>query len=206
MERMKDTDFDHGNDDNDEDDMYLITSQQSTTKQEALDIDADVQRVEAKIEQVKLQDIPNIDDIPDLDDDELQEFGVVEQEDPAAAKQETGILKTRTYDLSVTYDKYYQTPRMWLLGFNEHKQPLTSEEMFQDISQEHAKKTCTVEQHPNEKMTCASIHPCKHSNVMKVILDRFKESGGNELRVDQYLLLFLKFMSAVLPTIEYDCK
>lgn len=30
-----------------------------------------------------------------------------------------GILQTRTYDLYVTYDKYYQTPRLWLFGYSE---------------------------------------------------------------------------------------
>lgn len=30
-----------------------------------------------------------------------------------------GILKTRTYDLHITYDKFYQTPRLWLYGYNE---------------------------------------------------------------------------------------
>lgn len=29
------------------------------------------------------------------------------------------ILKTRTYDLHITYDKFYQTPRLWLYGYNE---------------------------------------------------------------------------------------
>ena len=30
-----------------------------------------------------------------------------------------GILQTRTYDMYVTYDKYYQTPRLWLFGYDE---------------------------------------------------------------------------------------
>ena len=30
-----------------------------------------------------------------------------------------GILQTRTYDMYITYDKYYQTPRLWLYGYNE---------------------------------------------------------------------------------------
>ncbi len=30
-----------------------------------------------------------------------------------------GILQTRTYDLNITYDKYYQTPRLWLYGYDE---------------------------------------------------------------------------------------
>lgn len=29
------------------------------------------------------------------------------------------IIHTRTYDLHITYDKYYQTPRIWLTGYNE---------------------------------------------------------------------------------------
>jgi ubiquitin-like-conjugating enzyme ATG3 len=60
------------------------------------------------------------------------------------------------------------------------------------------------EKHPNEQITCASIHPCKHGNVMKRIIDHMVETETEELRVDQYLMLFLKFMSAMLPTMEYD--
>lgn len=30
-----------------------------------------------------------------------------------------GILQTRTYDMYITYDKFYQTPRLWLFGYNE---------------------------------------------------------------------------------------
>jgi len=29
------------------------------------------------------------------------------------------IIQTRTYDLNITYDKYYQTPRLWLSGHDE---------------------------------------------------------------------------------------
>lgn len=29
------------------------------------------------------------------------------------------IVRTRTYDLHITYDKYYQTPRLWLIGYDE---------------------------------------------------------------------------------------
>lgn len=32
---------------------------------------------------------------------------------------EDAILQTRTYDLCITYDKYYQTPRLWLFGYDE---------------------------------------------------------------------------------------
>nr|KAG5701454.1 hypothetical protein BaRGS_032786 [Batillaria attramentaria] len=36
-----------------------------------------------------------------------------------AAGGESGIIQTRTYDLHITYDKYYQTPRLWLMGYDE---------------------------------------------------------------------------------------
>lgn len=29
------------------------------------------------------------------------------------------VVHTRTYDLHITYDKYYQTPRLWVVGYNE---------------------------------------------------------------------------------------
>ncbi|KAJ3110103.1 E2-like enzyme [Phlyctochytrium bullatum] len=155
-------------------------------------------------------DIPNMDDIPDIDE-EAELVEAIEEDDPAAlgnATAEDGddkILKTRTYDMSITYDKYYQTPRVFLFGYDENRRPLTAQQVFEDISQDHAKKTVTIEAHPHESLSLASIHPCKHGNVMKRLIDQIAESGkDNELRVDQYLLLFLKFMSSVLPTIEYD--
>lgn len=36
-----------------------------------------------------------------------------------AQEPEDSILRTRTYDLSITYDKHHQTPRMWLFGYDE---------------------------------------------------------------------------------------
>ena len=37
----------------------------------------------------------------------------------AAAARGSNIERTRTYDVSITYDKYYQTPRVWLFGYSE---------------------------------------------------------------------------------------
>lgn len=37
----------------------------------------------------------------------------------SAGGGEVGIVQTRTYDLHITYDKYYQTPRLWLTGYDE---------------------------------------------------------------------------------------
>jgi hypothetical protein len=123
-------------------------------------------------------------------------------DDPAV--EDSNIVRTRTYDLTITYDKFYQTPRMWLFGYNEKGQPLKPSQVFEDVSQDHAKKTVTFESHPHLGVSSASIHPCKHASVMKKIIHHLVENGMEELRVDQYLVLFLKFMSSVLPTIDYD--
>uniref|UniRef100_A0A6I8PMX6 Ubiquitin-like-conjugating enzyme ATG3 n=1 Tax=Xenopus tropicalis TaxID=8364 RepID=A0A6I8PMX6_XENTR len=117
---------------------------------------------------------------------------------------EDAILQTRTYDLYITYDKYYQTPRLWLFGYDEQRRPLTVENMYEDISQDHVKKTVTIENHPHlPPPPMCSVHPCRHAEVMKKIIETVAEGGG-ELGVHMYLLIFLKFVQAVIPTIEYD--
>jgi ubiquitin-like-conjugating enzyme ATG3 len=113
------------------------------------------------------------------------------------------VHKVRTYDLSITYDFYYQTPRLWLLGYNESDQTLRESEMFEDIMADYAKKTVTMEPHPHLGMKQASIHPCNHAKVMKKIIDTIQSNGGTP-QVHQSLFVFLKFISSVVPTIEYD--
>lgn len=116
------------------------------------------------------------------------------------------ILYTRTYDLSITYDKYYQTPRVWLFGYDEKSAPLSAEQMFEDIMQDYANRTVTMEPHPHRSaLVHASIHPCQHGAVMKRIVANLKEKDGStDIRSDQYLFLFLKFIQSVVPTIDYD--
>ena len=243
-----------------------------------------------------------IGDIPDMDDEdeELNGLGegVVEADDPATANVQRGttfssqqgttsaiggqmvnkLVSVRTYDCLITYDKYYQTPRMWLVGYNESGQPLKPAEIFEDVSSDYAQKTVTVEPFPHGNLSTASIHPCKHASVMKKVIERMNASvieeqkkasnsvsgdsaatkkkkgwglggamkkisgsketaggsgttesgvqtplgntestantvGGDEegqttevegLRVDQYLLIFLKFMASIVPAIEID--
>lgn len=138
--------------------------------------------------------------------------------------QTSNILRTRTYDLYITYDKYYQTPRLWLAGYDEQGHPLSPRSIFDDISQEHAHKTVTIENHPGLDIPMASIHPCRHAHVMKRIInftETYQHQPNNDnnnnnkdddrasqeisiVRVDQYLVIFLKFMSTVLPTVDYD--
>ncbi|XP_026314474.1 ubiquitin-like-conjugating enzyme ATG3 [Hyposmocoma kahamanoa] len=158
------------------------------------------------------------------DMEQFQESGLLDEVDPSTAlaprresKVETekprgvggagetdDILRTRTYDLHITYDKYYQTPRLWLIGYDENHTLLSVEQMYEDVSQDHAKKTVTMESHPHlSGPSMASVHPCRHAEVMKKIIETVTESGG-EMGVHCYLIVFLKFVQTVIPTIEYD--
>jgi ubiquitin-like-conjugating enzyme ATG3 len=138
-------------------------------------------------------------DLEDIDDDQI----FVKQVD---TDQETQVLMTRTYDLHITYDRFYQTPRMWLSGYSESDKPLTNEQTYEDISQDHVNKTVTFEAHPHiEATTMCSIHPCKHANVIKKIMDAMEAGdSGETLQVHMYMVVFLKFIQAAIPTIEYD--
>ncbi|XP_029053961.1 ubiquitin-like-conjugating enzyme ATG3 isoform X1 [Osmia bicornis bicornis] len=162
----------------------------------------------------------NDDDDDDEDAADMEAFevsGMLDEQDKYAAEttkkpvkekcelfSEGEIIHTRTYDLYITYDKYYQTPRLWLSGYDENRKPLTVEEMYEDVSQDHAKKTVTMEIHPHMPgPPMASVHPCRHAEVMKKIIETVME-GGRELGVHMYLIIFLKFVQSVIPTIEYD--
>jgi len=133
---------------------------------------------------------------------------------------------------------------------------------MEDIVGDYKDKTVTLEDFPyfDAGVKMASVHPCKHASVMKVLLDRadaalklrmskikagkVKELDGKDsgleglvdetkmlklsekatekkegedwevltpeeeeevaIRVDQYLVVFLKFMASVTPGIEHD--
>jgi ubiquitin-like-conjugating enzyme ATG3 len=116
---------------------------------------------------------------------------------------EDTIEKVRRYDLSITYDTYYQTPRFWLEGFNELGLPLTYSEIFEDISSDYAKQTATVEAHPCLGNHQISIHPCQHASMMKFLVDTCQTSESKQ-EPNKSLILFLKFLSSIVPTIDYD--
>ncbi|CAL2042060.1 unnamed protein product [Caenorhabditis brenneri] len=154
------------------------------------------------------------DDEDAIDLDELLESGALDEDDPnrfvARPDSPTGatdgsaeVEKIRTYDLHICYDKYYQVPRLFLMGYDENRRPLTVEQTYEDFSADHSNKTITVEAHPCVDITMPTVHPCKHAEMMKRLINQYAESG-KELAVHEYLFLFLKFVQAVIPTIEYD--
>ena len=109
------------------------------------------------------------------------------------------VLKVRSYDVSITYDKYYQTPRIYLMGYTDDgsNTPLTGNEMMQDVISDYAHRTVTVENHPHVTGPHASIHPCQHGAVMKTIvrnLTKDENDSSNGPSVEMYLFIFLKFV------------
>lgn len=155
-------------------------------------------------QQEEAEDI-NADDEDDDDDNIVDINDYKEEDDDGTLKHANKDLfvKTRTYDISITYDLYYKTPRVWLFGYDESGVPLDPKKTFEDIHGDYSLKTVTVEQHPHLNAAHASIHPCRHGEVMKKMVDRMA-ADGKYVRVDLYLFLFLKFINAVIPTIEYD--
>jgi len=167
-------------------------------------------------------------DMADFEDDDVMEDEAAVTAAPAEADntatsssttpENENILKVRSYDVSITYDKYYQTPRVWLTGYADDgsNRPLTGDEMMQDVISDYAHRTVTVENHPHVTGPHASIHPCQHGAVMKTIVRNLTKeedasggggggaAGGGGPSVEMYLFIFLKFVSSMIPTINYD--
>ncbi|KAI9732192.1 MAG: E2-like enzyme [Cirrosporium novae-zelandiae] len=206
------------------------------------------------------------DDIPDMEDEEDDEEAIIR--DPKGGGADA---PRRTYTLYITYSTYYRTPRLYLSGYLSPSEPLPPKDMLEDIVDDYTGKTVTLEPFPffdPPSLEMATIHPCKHASVMKVLLDRadaalkirlqkmkqgeggniesgmeglveeikglsldkqpastggaagpgssggdewevLQHEGGSEedafaIRVDQYLVVFLKFMASVMPGIEHD--
>lgn len=129
------------------------------------------------------------------------DFEVIDVDDDL--EQNDNIKRSRTYDVSITYDFYYRVPRLWLVGYSEMGSPLSDDEVKEDIMLEYIDKTVTIEKHPNTNAKSVSIHPCKHSTLLKKMISNF-EKAGKTLEVEKSIVLFLKFLSSVVPTINYD--
>jgi len=176
--------------------------EQEAVEEEIPDLDA-VPEVEPEAagdaDEDSEDDIP---DIEDFDDNNLvaEDAGAL----PAGADEDDNVMKTRTYDLYITYDQYHQTPKVYLQGYSEDGQILTPEQTFEDIASDYVHKTVSIETHPHLPIVTAYIHPCRHAEVMKRLISMMKEGSGASIRADQSLFLFLKFISSVIPTIQYD--
>ncbi|KAL8936688.1 MAG: hypothetical protein Q9216_004798, partial [Gyalolechia sp. 2 TL-2023] len=108
-------------------------------------------------------------EIPDMEDEEDDEEAIIR--DP---KGHGATAPTRTYTLYITYTPYYRTPRFYLSGYLSTSTPLPPAQMMEDIVGDYADKTVTLEDFPffDAGVKMASVHPCRHASVMKVLLDR----------------------------------
>ncbi|KAH0006181.1 hypothetical protein KCU72_g16398, partial [Aureobasidium melanogenum] len=199
-------------------------------------------------------------DVPDIEDEEDDPDAIIR--DPRAQDGSNDTL--RNYTIYITYSTYYMTPRLYLSGYSSSNEPLPPMAMMEDIVGDYKDKTVTLEDFnfASPPIKTASIHPCRHASVMKILLDRAdaalklriqKMKNGQEvssqgmeglvdqtsglkldedktdskksddkkndewevltddgkddevaIRVDQYLVVFLKFMASVTPGIDHD--
>ena len=72
-------------------------------------------------------------------------------------------MRSRTYDVSLTYDKYYQCARVWLYGYSEARQPLTSDQASRPI----AHRPVTVACRPVALLTHAGDPGVRHAPPLR---------------------------------------
>ncbi|KAK7682995.1 E2-like enzyme [Cerrena zonata] len=168
------------------------------------------------VDRLKKDDQNQEQDIDDLIDDSVEDDIEDVEEDDDDFQQIDSNNEVRKYDLYITYSTSYRVPKLYLVGFNSNGIPLLPNQMFDDISNDYKDKTATIENLPiTYNTTSISIHPCKHSSVMKVLMKHAKRKNSEPdiadlsledtgIRVDQYLIIFLKFIASVTPGIEYD--
>ncbi|SGZ47380.1 CIC11C00000004680 [Sungouiella intermedia] len=201
---------------------YLPESQDATEDDQDPDSDSEwVPRINTtSINAMKQQQQQQ--DLDDLMDDNVED-AVAEDDLDEFTHIESNELNLRKYDLYISYSTSYRVPKMYLVGFSANGIPLLPHQMYEDISGDYKDKTATIENLPmSYNTTSVSIHPCKHLSVMKVFMKHAKakattdtdlaadldkldlESEDDGIRVDQYLVIFLKFIASVTPGIEYD--
>lgn len=176
-------------------------------------IGADLPKTTEKYEQ---EEIPEKKEAPVIapkakirfeDEDDEEEIPVTKTPQSANAEAQKNDaladIEKRIYEVHITYDRHYLTPRLWLAGTDYKNQPLKKEQIMEEIVPVYQEKTVTFDKQPHTGQEMVNIHPCKHANVLKTFALTALENG-NEVRPDQSLFLFLKFIASVVPTVELD--
>jgi len=141
----------------------------------------------------------DIDNNVDNIDEDLENLIDLEYDDTCVLITNTKSTDDRFYDIHIIYDMYFNTPRIYLFGYNENSHPLTYNCMLNDVQQEYVSNTLTLEKHPHIDLCCLSLHPCKHSVTMKKLINNIDNFQNN-----LYLVLFLKIISSLIPKLNYD--
>jgi ubiquitin-like-conjugating enzyme ATG3 len=145
----------------------------------------------------------------DSDDDMLNrlEDKTLVQADIATVKVNIQDLQNtpNIYDVYITYDQYYRTPRVWFIGSTFFGEQLTQEQTYKDFMPEYLNVSLTMELNPILNVYCTSVHPCKHAYAMqRMFAYDMEKKDSSEIHIDNYLVYFLKFASSVIPQLEFD--
>ena len=82
---------------------------------------------------------------------------------------------------------------------------LEQEDIYSDFMVEYIKVSLTLEQHPILNLNCISVHPCKHAFAMqKMFAFELEKKEASEVKIEDYIVHFLKFASCVIPQLEFD--
>lgn len=117
----------------------------------------EIEELSDNIKELKVQKSISDDEYLDMEDESLALDNETEIKITEGTEKQN-ILLSRRYDVSITYDNYYRTPRLWLFGYKENGTPLTTEEIYQDVMQDYANKTVTVDPHPHLSLQHGKCH------------------------------------------------
>ena len=132
-------------------------------------------------------------------DIDLENLIDLEEDNNCVIISDTKLTDERFYDIHIVYDMYFNTPRIYLFGYNNNNDPLTYNRMLDDVQQEYISNTLTLEKHPHIDLMCLSLHPCKHAITMKNLINNI-----DNFQKDLYLVLFIKIISSLIPKLDYD--
>ena len=68
---------------------------------------------------------------------------------------------------------------------------------------EYVNKTATMERNVQVNQNLVFIHPCRHAEVIKKLTTQ-AINNDKDIKVEDYLFIFLKFVSSVMPSLELD--
>ena len=139
----------------------------------------------------------------DSDEYDFSDFEIEQTTDIATSEIDDTHKSQHFYDVSITYDHYYRTPRIWFFGVDYTRAPLKESSIFKDFSVEHMKVSATLETHPITELNSISVHPCKHADAMKKMF-KFAIQQNKDIKIESYLLHFLKFVSCIIPHLCFD--
>ena len=187
------------NNDDDEWNIYTRENNSNTNTNTKTNITKDTDTV-TEVYQINQKKINN-------DNIDLMEFEEeLDNEDDDAIISNSELLQNhqkKKYDITITYDNYYRTPRIWFHAYDYYNHPIHNEEILKDFSLEHTNVSVTIETHPYYNLECISVHPCKHAEAMKKLI-KIELENDQTVDIKQYFIYFLKFVSCIFPNIIFD--